>query len=136
MLKKSIKYTDYDGNVREEDFYFNMTKAELIEMQVGTAGGLEKKLRKIVASQDGGEIMAVFKDIITRAYGEKSDDGKRFVKSKELSDGFFQTEAYSELFMELTTDADKAAIFIKGVLPADLDTEANNSQLREFIENK
>ena len=128
MLKKTIKYVDYDNNVREEDFYFNLNKAELVEMEMGVSGGLEKKLRKVVASQDGAEIMAIFKDIITRAYGEKSDDGKRFIKSKEIADNFLQTEAYSELFMELTTDPDKASSFIKGILPSGLMEESEKAQ--------
>lgn len=120
MLKKTITYTDYDGNERTEDFYFNLTKAELMEMELSTEGGLEKKLNKIIASKDSTKIIETFKDIIVRSYGEKSDDGKRFVKNKEIADGFTQTEAYSELFMELASDADKAAEFINGIIPKDI----------------
>ena len=117
MLKKTIKYTDYEGNEREEDFYFNLTKAECVKLQLGTEGGLEKSLRKIVAEQDVPKIIPIFEQIILSAYGEKSPDGKRFVKSKELSEAFAQTEAYSDLFMELMSDADAAAAFVNGIIP-------------------
>ncbi len=120
MLKKTITYVDYDGNTRTEDFFFNLSKAELTEMELSTAGGLEAMLKRIVDARDGGRIIALFKDLILRSYGEKSLDGKRFIKSKELSDAFSQTEAYVELFMELSTDADKASEFVKGILPAGL----------------
>lgn len=117
MLKKTITYTDYDGNNRTEDFFFNLNKAEIAEMELSTTGGMEKMLTQIVNSQDGKRIMEVFKGIILKAYGVKSADGKRFEKSEELSKAFEQTEAYSELFMELVTDADKAAAFINGIVP-------------------
>lgn len=120
MLKKTIKYTDYDGNEREEDFYFNLTQAECVKLQLGTDGGLEKKLRKIIAEQDVPKIIPIFEDIILGAYGEKTPDGKRFVKSKELAEAFSQTEAYSNLFIELLSDADAAAAFVNGILPQGL----------------
>ena len=100
MLKKTIKYTDYNGVERKEDFYFHLTKPELIEMQFSTDGGLDEKIRKIFMAQDGRAIMNIFKELILKAYGEKSDDGRRFIKSKELSEAFAQTEAYTELYME------------------------------------
>jgi hypothetical protein len=117
ILKETITYTDFDGNERTEDFYFNMTKAELIEMNLEVAGGMEERLRKIVAAKDQVQIIAAFKDLICRAYGEKSPDGKRFVKSKELTDAFIQTEAYSDLFMRLATDAEAATRFVNNILP-------------------
>lgn len=117
MLKKTITYTDYDGNERTEDFYFNLTKAELTEMEVSTDGGLEKELKRIAAARDGAAVMAFFKDLLLRSYGEKSPDGKRFVKTPELSAAFSQTEAYSELFMELVLNADKAGEFTREILP-------------------
>ena len=120
MLKETIKYTDYDGNEREEDFYFNLNKAELTEMQLSADGGLEKRIQKIVSSQNGKEIMALFKEIILKAYGVKSDDGKRFIKNQEVRDEFEQSEAYSELFMKLVTDADAAQKFINGIIPKDI----------------
>lgn len=117
MLKKTITYTDYDGNERTEDFYFNISKAELAEMQMGTTGGMKKMLEKIVAEKDSKRIAEIFKDLIIRAYGEKSPDGKRFIKSQELSDAFTQTEAYSELYMELASDENAAGKFVNGILP-------------------
>lgn len=117
MLKKNIKYVDYDGNARAEDFYFNLNKAEVIELQLGTVGGLTKTLEKIVQEKDASRIIEYFKTLILKAYGEKSADGRRFIKSQELRDAFEQTEAYSELFMELASDAKMAAEFVNGVLP-------------------
>jgi hypothetical protein len=117
MLKKSIAYTDYDGNERSEDFYFNLSKAEVMEMELGTSGGLAKMLQKIVDDQNGERIVEIFKDVILRSYGEKSPDGRRFVKSPELSAAFSQTEAYSILFMELAQDAEAAAVFVNGIVP-------------------
>ena len=117
MLKKTITYTDYDGNERTEDFYFNLTKAEVAEMEMSYTGGMEKMLKKIVAEKDSKRIVEIFKDLILRSYGEKSADGKRFIKNQELRDAFAQTEAYSELFMELATDAEAAAAFVNGILP-------------------
>lgn len=115
-----MTYVDYDGNSRTEDFYFNLSKAEVTEMELGTTGGMQKKLEKIVAEQDSKRIIEMFKDIILKAYGEKSPDGKRFIKSRELTDSFAQTEAYSDLFMELAMDADAASTFINGILPNNL----------------
>jgi len=118
MLKKTITYEDYDGNKRTEDFYFNLSKAEIMEMELGVSGGMTQMLNKIVAAQDGERIIKTFKEIILKAYGEKSPDGKRFIKSEELSTAFSQTEAYSQLFMELATNADAAAKFVNGIIPA------------------
>ena len=120
MLKKRISYTDYNGNKREEDFYFNLTKAEIMEMEMSTTGGLTEMIQRIIETQDAPSIIKVFKDIIMKSYGEKSPDGKRFVKSAELSEGFAQTEAYSELFMELASDSDAASKFVNGIIPADM----------------
>ena len=125
MLKKTIKYTDYNGVERNEEFLFNLTKAELMELEMSTTGGLAEMIQKVVDTQDAPAIIKVFKDIILKAYGEKSADGKRFIKVNDtgvpLSIGFSQTEAYSQLFMELATDAEAAANFIKGIIPADMD---------------
>ena len=117
MLKKTIKYTDYNGEERIEDFYFNLTKAEIAEMELGITGGFTNMVKKIIDSRDVPQIMSTFKDIILRAYGVKSDDGRRFIKSKELSEEFSQTEAYSELFMELGSNAEAASAFINGIVP-------------------
>lgn len=117
MLVKKIKYTDYEGNEREEEFRFNLTKAELMELQLSTTGGLDKMIRKITQSQDGAKIIEYFKKIILMSYGVVSDDGKRFIKSKELSEEFAQTEAYSELFMELASNEEAAVSFVNGIVP-------------------
>lgn len=120
MLKKRITYTDYNGVNREEDFYFNLTKAEIMEMEMSTSGGLTELINRVVETQDAPSIIKIFKEIIMKAYGEKSPDGKRFVKSAELADAFSQTPAYSELFMELASDADAASAFVNGIIPADM----------------
>jgi len=117
MLKKTITYADYDGNQRTEDFYFNLNKAELAEMEMSYDGGLVKMIEKIVSAQDSKRIVEIFKDLILRAYGEKSSDGRRFVKTSELRDSFAQMEAYSELFMELASSAEAAAAFVNGITP-------------------
>lgn len=117
MLKKTIKYTDYNGNIREEDFWFNLTQAEVTELEVSVEGGLVEMINRIVAAQNGKQIIDTFKDIILRAYGEKSPDGRRFIKTQEVRDAFAQTEAYSKLFMELATDAKAAGEFVNGIVP-------------------
>lgn len=117
MLKKTIKYTDFDGNERNEDFYFNLTKAEVTEMEMSTAGGLGKLLNKIVNENDTKRMIESFKDLILRSYGEKSQDGKRFIKNDEIRAAFSQTEAYSELFMELATNSESAEAFVSGIIP-------------------
>jgi hypothetical protein len=117
MLKKTITFTDYDGNKRVEDFYFNLTQAEVSEMELSEIGGLSNFLRKIVAERNNKKIIEMFKDLILRAYGVKSPDGRRFVKNQEVRDDFSQTEAYSELFMELAGNAEAAAAFVNGITP-------------------
>lgn len=132
MLKKTISFTDYNGEERTEDFFFNLTKAELSEMQLSVNGGMTEWIQQIINTADNAELVKIFKKIILSAYGEKSIDGKRFIKSQELSEGFSQTEAYSELFMELISDPSAAAAFINGLMPADIvnkvEEQANNVQ--------
>lgn len=127
MHKETIIYVDYNGTERTEDHFFNFTKAELTEMQLGTTGGLAEMIQNIVNAQDVPALIKIFKDIILKAYGQKSPDGKRFIKSKELCDEFSQTEAYSQLFMKLAFDSDAAAKFINNVVPADMSAELNKS---------
>lgn len=111
-------YTDYNGVERTEDFYFNLTRAEVMEMELGTSGGLAEMIQQVVDAQEAPEIIKIFKNLILKAYGEKSADGKRIVKSDEIATAYAQTEAYSDLFMELATDAEKAAAFVNGIVPA------------------
>ena len=130
MLKKTITYTDFNGMERKEDFHFNLTKAEIMEMEMTTVGGFAEMIQKVVDAQDTPSIVKIFKDIILKAYGEKSPDGKRFIKSEELSNAFAQTEAYSVLFMELATNADEAAKFINGIVPSDISQKDIKASLK------
>lgn len=134
MLKKLINYTDYDGRDRSENFYFYLSKAELMEMELSSVGGMQNLIQLIIEKQDIPKIMEAFKTIILKAYGEKSPDGRRFIKSKELSEAFSQTEAYSNLYMELVTNAEAAAMFINGIVPEDVAEYA--AKRREEEENK
>lgn len=131
MLQKTIKYKDYNGNERSKAFYFNLNKAELAEMQLTTKGGLDEMIQRIINTQDVPKLIEIFKDIILKSYGEKSADGEVFIKKDEnghkLADRFAQTEAYSELFMELSTDSTEAAAFINGIIPDDI--PVNTEQL-------
>lgn len=117
MLKKTIKYEDYNGIEREEDFYFALNKAELFELQTTTEGGYYERIEKASRSQDMVSIMKLFKEIILKTVGKKSDDGKRFMKSKEISEEFEQSPAYPILFMELATDPKSAKEFMESVVP-------------------
>lgn len=120
MYKKTMTYVDFDGNERTEDFYFNLTKAEIMEMEMGTTGGLSAMIQKIVDEQDQPKIIEMFKSLILKAYGVKSPDGKKFMKKVNgvpLAEEFEQTEAYSDLFMLLATDADAAADFVNNTVP-------------------
>ena len=119
---------DYNGVERTEDFYFNLSKAELTEMELSTTGGYAEMLIKIGESEDHTKIVPIIKEIIFKAYGEKSEDGKRFIKSPELSTSFSQTEAYSELFMEIATDADASAAFVNGIIPNDIQQQVAAQQ--------
>ena len=120
MLKKTVKYVDYNGVERVEDFYFNLSKAEIAEMELSVDGGFSNMLEKIVKSNDNKQIVNLFKEMVLKAYGEKSADGRRFMKSEEISQAFAQTEAYSEIFMELALNEKAAADFVNGIMPANM----------------
>ncbi len=124
MLKKTITYTDYNEITHTETYFFNLSKAECMEMEMSTSGGLTEMINKIIETQDIPAIIKIFKDLILKAYGVKSPDGKRFIKSEELSTAFAQTEAYSVLFMELATNAEEAAAFVNGIMPS-IDKKSN-----------
>lgn len=117
MFKKTIEYTDFNGEKRKEDFFFNLTKAELLEMQLSTEGGLKDMLEEIVKTKDTPKLVKMFKRIIMLSYGEKTPDGKHFMKNDEIRQKFECSEAYSELFMELATNSDAAAEFVNALLP-------------------
>ena len=118
MLTKTITYTDYNGAERTEPFYFNLSQAELIDMQLGGKDGLYSvKLQKMIENHDAAAIVATIKEFVLKSYGEKTDDGKRFIKSPEISEAFMQTEAYSQLITELLSDDAKSSEFILGIMP-------------------
>lgn len=116
MRKETITYTDYNNVTRTEDFFFNLNEAELTALQYGVDGGLKEMLERIVKSNDNKQIIACFHELIAKSYGEKSPDGRRFIKSEELSEAFMQTEAYNELMLRFMTDANYSAEFINDVL--------------------
>jgi hypothetical protein len=120
MLKKTIAYVDLNGIDRKEDFYFNLSKPEIIKMQGSVKGGYDVRLKSIAADLNGVNIMEFFEDLIKRSYGEKSEDGRRFMKSEEISKAFMETPAYEVLFEELVTNDKAAADFVNSVMPADI----------------
>lgn len=125
MFKDKITYVDYNGIEREEEFFFNLNEAELFEMQNSVRGGLTEKVKKIMETKNTPEIIKLFKEIMQMSYGVKSDDGRRFIKNKEVLDEFVQTEAYSKIYMKLATDSDYAAKFINEIIPKDIADRAN-----------
>lgn len=136
MLKKTIKYEDFNGEEAEEDFFFHLSQAELVELEMSHEGGLSESLQKIVAAKDAKSIIAEFKNIILTAYGQKSPDGRRFIKNQQLREEFESTEAYSTLFMELVTNTDSAIEFINGIIPQGLAEEAAkvvNTDLAQLV---
>ena len=127
MKKETITYTDYNGVERTEDHFFNLSKAEIMEMELSIDGGLSETINRIINAKDVPALIKLFKKLLLDSYGVKSPDGKRFIKSEELSTEFAQTEAYSQLFMKLATDADAASAFVNGIIPADLADKAKNA---------
>lgn len=123
MYRKKVTYTDFNGQEVTDTLYFNLTEVELMEMQLRN-GDMEEMLERISKSKDLYQIVSTIKDIICSSYGEKSLDGKRFVKSKELTDAFKASEAYSVLFTELMQDENAAAEFINGIMPASIQAAA------------
>lgn len=125
MFKDKVTYTDYNGVEREEEFFFNLNEAELFEMQNSVRGGLTEKVKKIMETKNTPEIIKLFKEIMQMSYGVKSDDGRRFIKNKEVLEEFTQTEAYSKIYMKLATDSDYAAKFINEIIPKEISDRAN-----------
>ena len=129
MKKETIKYKDFNGNEREEDFYFNLTKAELMKMELGVKGGFAEMVKRIIAAQDQPALIEIFEDLIKKSYGVKTPDGRGFKKTKEDLEEFMATEAYSNLFMKLSTQAGAASEFINGVIPNDLAEQVESANL-------
>ena len=132
MLKKAITYVDYNGSERTEDFYFNLNQGEVLDWEMSISGGLSEWIKKVSNTQDHPALVDLFKKLITKSYGEKSTDGKRFMKvdpvtGRPLYEAFCETEAFSQLYIELATNADKAAEFVKGILPADMGNKVAES---------
>ena len=125
MLKKTFKFVDYNGNPRTEDHYFNLTQAEVTELELSVDGGLTAMINRVVQAQNGRQIIDTMKDIILKSYGMKSPDGRQFIKNQEVRDAFAQTEAYSQLFMELATNAKAASDFVAGIIPAKEDVASD-----------
>jgi len=120
MLKRNIIYTDFNGQEVYETYYFNLAKHELIELELSESGGFGETLNAIIEAKDNKTLVALFKNIILQSYGQKSEDGKRFVKNAQLREEFSQTAAFDSLFMELATNDNAAIEFIRGVIPADI----------------
>lgn len=120
MLKKTIKFQSFDGEPLEEEFYFNLSKAEIAEMELVQKDGLAKYLEKIIKEEDREKLIVLFKDLITKSVGRKSADGRQFTKNPEITAEFVSTDAYSELFVELATNAESASEFVNGIVPASM----------------
>lgn len=129
MICKTMTYVDYNGEERTEDFYFNLTKAEIMQLELCAEGGLEATIEEITNERDGKRLVKLWKDIIGLAYGKKSPDGRRFMKSPEITAEFEQTEAYSDLFMMFCTDAKAAAEFVNSLVPNNLGMEIKKAPL-------
>ncbi len=132
MYKKTMTYTDFSDNERTEDFYFNLTRAECLELEHGTSGGMHRMLTRIIAAQDTPTLVETFKKIILASYGEKSPDGKRFIKTKEVVEAFSQTNAYSDLFIELSTNTESATTFVNAIIPKE---KAQQNNVSSFPQN-
>jgi len=130
MFKKTVEYDDYDGNRRKEDFYFHLSGAELIEMEAATPGGMEARLMQVVKDNDGGEIVKVFTELVRKTYGKKSEDGRRFQKSDEIWNEFYESSAYDIFFMGLVTDANACAEFANAILPQKMLDELREKQTK------
>lgn len=120
MISKTITYTDFNGTERTETHYFHFSKAELVELRLSKVGGLDNYIREIIAARDESKLIELFKDLVLKAYGQKSEDGRRFIKSEAMREEFSQTQAYSDIFMELATNEEAATAFVNGVIPKDL----------------
>ena len=140
MLKKTVEYVDYNDQKQTEDFYFNLSMSEITEMELSFEGGMHAFIKNTIESRDNKALMGQFKNLILKAYGEKSEDGRRFIKSPELSEAFSQTAAYDALFFELMSKPELSTAFFKGIMPKDLMAKAEDTpeyrQMMELIEKQ
>lgn len=127
MLKKTITYTDYDGVERTEDFYFNLSKSEIILLETTTPGGYTAMLQRVIDSKDNTELMKIFTELIKKSYGIKSEDGKRFVKSEDISNDFANSAAFDQMFVEFFTTDNAAADFVNGIIPKDVSVATSSN---------
>lgn len=144
MYVKKIKYTNYNGEERERKYYFNLSKAELIEAELKQKGGYQVYIDRIIETRDYNELITLFKELIHNSYGVKSDDGETFIKNEKVFQEFAQSEAYSELYMELISNTNAAIEFVNGIMPQALVEEAKKDpeyqkkmkELSDKIDNK
>lgn len=133
MYKMTETYEDYNGTKRTEDFYFNLNKAELLDLQMSYGGQLQNTLQKMVSANDSDKLLAFFKDILLRSYGEKSDDGRRFIKNEETRNNFTQTEAFSQIYLKLTQNETESQKFVRGIMPADIQEKVDSQETSRQI---
>lgn len=138
MLKKTIKYTNFSGVERERTLYFDLTKAELTMLGLSVDGGLDVVLTNLMEAENIPELIQNFEKILLLSYGEKSEDGERFIKGDDISRKFKESPVYDEIFMELITDEKKAADFINAVMPDDIDEYISKLEARrnKSVENQ
>lgn len=134
MLKKTITYEDYEGVVRTEDHYFNLTEAELTMIEMSESGGYQKKLEEIIQMRNAPAYIDILRNLVKASYGKKSPDGRRFMKSEEIYQEFSETEAYSQFFMDLCTSDDAGMAFILGILPKTLSTQVEKKMKEDYPE--
>lgn len=127
MYKIRETYVDYNGTERTEDFYFNLTKGEIMDMEMSVNGGLAETLNRLIQAQDGGSILQIIKNLVKNSYGVKSPDGKRFIKNEAILEEFIQTEAFSQIYVRLATDAEEASKFVNGIIPAEMSKQIANT---------
>lgn len=131
MYRDHRTYVDFNGVERTEDFYFNLSKAEIADMELSTTGGIKDMVNKILEAKDQAKLVSLFKDLIRMAYGVKSEDGRNFIKNDKVREDYFSTNAYSDLYMELATNDQFASQFFEAILPVS-EPEPNTDNAKEL----
>lgn len=132
MLKKEITFVDFDGNTQTETHYFNFSASELAKTEMGDSDqSLYSRIQTIIASNNNAQIIGLFEEVISDSYGVRSEDGKRFIKSKQASEEFLQTPAYDTMFMEMLTDVNAAVEFMNGIMPV---TVTSNPEFQKAMD--